>query len=347
MTTPLSDSNLFSLLPGKRPPWIQFSLSIVTHSLALFAFVWLGVLHLELLPQPENSYRFIPLLTKPSVSLKPAALRVMKAPPLVEPKLDALHLPQEIRREKQPTDLPAAPKVALATVKPEVLPAGQPLIPRQLIKTNVFSSGSSATPTMAVAPQKVQTGGFGDPNGVPARENNAKPVNIAQVGSFDLPSRPGYGNGSAGEKGTRGTVASAGFGGGTAIGDGTGSRNTTRGNSIVRQAGFGDVAAVAATPHAKSIENAALKTVSAEIISKPNPVYTEEARKLRIEGEVLLDVVFESNGKVRVLRVVRGLGHGLDEAAMRAAEQIRFRPAQQDGQPIDFPAVLHILFQLA
>jgi len=44
---------------------------------------------------------------------------------------------------------------------------------------------------------------------------------------------------------------------------------------------------------------------------------------------------------------VRGLGHGLDEAAAKAAEQIRFRPAQQNGQPVDFPAVLHILFQLA
>jgi hypothetical protein len=45
--------------------------------------------------------------------------------------------------------------------------------------------------------------------------------------------------------------------------------------------------------------------------------------------------------------VVRGLGHGLDENAIRAAEQIRFKPASQNGQPTDSTAVLHIIFQLA
>ena len=58
-------------------------------------------------------------------------------------------------------------------------------------------------------------------------------------------------------------------------------------------------------------------------------------------------VVFESSGKLHVLRVIRGLGHGLDEAAVRAAEQIRFKPALRDGQPADSTAVLHIVFQLA
>ena len=69
-------------------------------------------------------------------------------------------------------------------------------------------------------------------------------------------------------------------------------------------------------------------------------------KKLHIEGEVLLEVVFESSGKLHVVRVVRGLGHGLDEAAIQAAEQIHFKPALHDGQPADSNAVLHILFQL-
>jgi hypothetical protein len=50
---------------------------------------------------------------------------------------------------------------------------------------------------------------------------------------------------------------------------------------------------------------------------------------------------------LRVLRVVRGLGHGLDDSAVRAAEQIRFKPALKDGQPSDSTAVVHIIFQLA
>jgi len=45
--------------------------------------------------------------------------------------------------------------------------------------------------------------------------------------------------------------------------------------------------------------------------------------------------------------VVHGLGHGLDESAIRAAQKIQFKPALKDGQPTDFPAVLHIMFQLA
>jgi TonB family protein len=83
-----------------------------------------------------------------------------------------------------------------------------------------------------------------------------------------------------------------------------------------------------------------------EVIHKPTPQYTEEARTQRIEGEVALEVEFTADGQVRVLRVVRGLGHGLDEMARRAAEQIRFRPATSDGTPVDFRATLTILFRL-
>jgi len=48
-----------------------------------------------------------------------------------------------------------------------------------------------------------------------------------------------------------------------------------------------------------------------------------------------------------VVRVVKGLGHGLDEAAVRAAQQIRFKPASRGGNAVDFPATVHIVFQLA
>jgi len=339
----------FSLLPAKRPPWAEFLLTMSTQGVALFVLAWVGVLHPEVLSMPLHDYHFVQLVnTTPPVNHQPARLRVFKPSVMTEPRPEALRLPPEVRRKPEPDDLPAAPKVNLAATKPVPLPPGVPAIPRQLVKTNVFSTGSSATPTMAAAPQKVQTGGFGDPNGVPARETNGHPVTIARLGSFDLPSGPGYGNGTGGANGARGVVASAGFGNGTAIGDGTGTVNTTRGNTV-RQAGFADAAAAAQTApvRPKSLEPAASKTVAAEIVAKPLPVYTDEARRLHIEGEVLLEVVLESGGKIRVVRVVRGLGHGLDEAAVRAAEQIRFKPALRDGQPVDSSAVLHIVFQLA
>jgi TonB family protein len=62
---------------------------------------------------------------------------------------------------------------------------------------------------------------------------------------------------------------------------------------------------------------------------------------------VLLEAVFEASGNIRVLKIVRGLGHGLDDAAVQAAQQIRFKPALKDGQPSDSTVVLHIIFQLA
>ena len=84
-----------------------------------------------------------------------------------------------------------------------------------------------------------------------------------------------------------------------------------------------------------------------EVLSKTNPVYTTEARTLRIEGEVVLEVRFDATGALTVLRVVAGLGHGLDEAAIAAVKKIEFTPARQNGQPVDYTATLRVVFRLA
>ena len=84
-----------------------------------------------------------------------------------------------------------------------------------------------------------------------------------------------------------------------------------------------------------------------EILQKPRPAYSQEARRLQLEGEVNLDAVFSSSGKVRVTRVLHGLGHGLDENAIQAANAIQFRPATVNGTPIDVAALVKITFQLA
>jgi TonB family protein len=76
-------------------------------------------------------------------------------------------------------------------------------------------------------------------------------------------------------------------------------------------------------------------------------LYTEEGRRARVEGEVTLEVLFAASGKARVLRTLNSLGHGLDESALRAAEEIRFRPATREGRPEDTVATVRIDFRLA
>jgi TonB family protein len=342
----------FSLLPDSRPPWKEFVFSMVTQGGAIALLLWIGIFKPQILTPPARDYHAIALVdTPPPVNHKPAPVREFKVPEPVAhldtPIPQNLRMPSPTPKPRLNVEETQAPKVEIAASKPD-LPQSTPAIPKRLVQTNVFSTGSSATPTMAAAPQKVQTGGFGDPNGVPAKENsNGKPATIAQLGSFDLPAGPGYGNGTGGAKGARGVVASTGFGNGTATGDGSGRVNSSRGNGVVRQAGFGDADAAVVQQARPKVAEVAPRIVPAEILSKPTPAYTEEARRMRVEGEVLLEVILEASGHIRVVRVVRGLGHGLDESAVRAAEQINFKPAMRDGQPADSSAVLHIIFQLA
>ena len=343
------------LLPEARTPWEKFVVSYGVHSVVLTFFVIAALVYPEVLVLPVHDYHFVSLVnTPPPVPQKPAPIRNFRVPKPVEPKPvematprpQALRVPTEIVvQKKPPVPEVQVPKVNLAANKPMALPDSGRVIPRQLVKTNVFSTGSSATPTMAAAPQKVQTGGFGDPNGVPNRETHGRPITIAPLGSFDLPSGPGYGNGTGGAKGARGVVASAGFGSGIATGDNSGRVSASRGT--VRQAGFGDADVVAAPQARTKVAEPVVKTVPAEITFKPRPVYTEEGRKLKVEGEVLLDVVFAATGRIRIVKVVQGLGHGLDESAIQAAQRIQYKPALKNGQPADFEAVLHIVFQLA
>ncbi len=84
-----------------------------------------------------------------------------------------------------------------------------------------------------------------------------------------------------------------------------------------------------------------------EILSKPVPSYTSEARSLKVEGAVVVQAMFTAAGEVRVLGILHGLGHGLDESAMQAVRSIRFRPARKDGQPVDSTGEVEVRFQLA
>jgi TonB family protein len=340
---------MFSLLPEPKSRWKEFVFGYGSQGAAIAIVLSIGILRPQILSRTVRDYRLVALVRTPApINRQPAPVRVIQATPVIArlhaPIPDNLRLvaprPQPTRAEAEP------PRIQISQPEPAPVIETKPVIPRQLVRTNVFSTGSSAPPTIAAAPRTVQTGGFGDPNGVPGSDNHGKPVTIAQVGSFDLPSGAGQGNGAGGARGKKGVVASAGFGSGIATGDGSASISTSRGT--VREGGFGDADVSVARPSKipRPDREPASKT-PVEIISKPTPVYTEEARKLRIEGEVLLEVVFEASGRLHVIRILQGLGHGLDENAQHAAEQIRFKPALKEGKPADSTATVHIVFQLA
>jgi len=296
-----------------------------------------------------KQYRVTELIPLPSLRPEPAPIKVVK--PEVKPKLlppapvfeqPKLIVPREVRHTVAPEPV-VAPKVVVNTfAAPQLKMAAAGGARPQLLHTGDFG-GSSVAPTVNVAVEKVQTGGFGDPNGLKGTGKPNAKLYAAQAGGFDMPAGPGQGNGTGGAKGIKGTVASADFGNGIASGGKGDGRSNGAG---VATGGFGSEQVVHGGPKLAQADSGPA-TTPVEITFKPQPVYTDEARNLKLEGEVLLEVMFGANGSLHVNRVVRGLGHGLDEAAVAAANKMRFKPALRMGQPVDSTAIVHVLFQIA
>jgi periplasmic protein TonB len=81
-------------------------------------------------------------------------------------------------------------------------------------------------------------------------------------------------------------------------------------------------------------------------LSTPDPNYTEEARRANKQGTCVLSLIVDSAGHPRDLRVIRGLGLGLDEKALEAVRQWTFKPALKDGRPVDVQITVEVQFRL-
>ena len=334
-------------LPENRISWRAVATSMFTQASIVVALLLLQII----IPQSlitKVEYDVIPLAGPMIEIAKPVPVKPKIQPqPIPTPQPQ----PQQVAKLFAPRPLPApkpkpvemrtadVPKVEQAPALPNLqVPDSGPVKPRE-VKMGVL--GDSPT-----------GGGFGDPHGLTGYTDPSKRVNVARLGSFDSNVGPGNGSGAgnstgAGGNGGRGNgngVASSGFGNSTQFASG----KSAEGPKAVQSSGF-QSAEVASAPvkAAAKPADAAAPTESIVILSKPNPVYTDEARRLGIEGEVLLDVVFLASGQVKVEGVSKGLGHGLDEAAIRAAQQIRFKAALKEGRAVDFPAIVHIVFQIA
>ncbi|MGH9883198.1 MAG: energy transducer TonB, partial [Pyrinomonadaceae bacterium] len=135
---------------------------------------------------------------------------------------------------------------------------------------------------------------------------------------------PGLGPGSNGNTGTGSNeIGGSGIGGGPGCG-----RPVCSGNDLNRVFSLREV------------------EQRARVLSKPEPQYTEEARRNQITGTVTLRVVFSRFGEVTNIRAIQSLPLGLTERAIAAARQIRFVPAMLNGQPVSVYMQLEYNFNL-
>jgi TonB family protein len=81
-------------------------------------------------------------------------------------------------------------------------------------------------------------------------------------------------------------------------------------------------------------------------IYSPDPEYTEEARKAKYQGVVVLWLVIGPDGRPRDVRVARALGMGLDQKAVEAVRQWKFEPAMKDGKPVAVQLNVEVNFRL-
>jgi periplasmic protein TonB len=186
-------------------------------------------------------------------------------------------------------------------------PALQQITPPQIVVRNEHPK-LAVTPTV-VAPPQVQVAENRMPNlGVPTA-----PALPSAPRSNGIGSGGGIGSGSGG-----------GVGVGHGPGVGTGSGGGVGGG--VYKVGGG---------------------ISApQALSTPDPEYTEEARNAKTQGTCVLWLIVDQQGHPRDIKVVRGLGNGLDAKAIEAVKQWRFQPAVKDGQPVNVQISVEVAFHL-
>ena len=82
------------------------------------------------------------------------------------------------------------------------------------------------------------------------------------------------------------------------------------------------------------------------VLFKVDPEYSEEARKAKYSGTVMLKVIVDKSGKARDITVVKSLGMGLDEKAIEAVEKWKFKPGMKGGEPVNVQAQIEVNFRL-
>ena len=161
----------------------------------------------------------------------------------------------------------------------------------------------------------------------PAR-HSAAPVQPSAVP--DEPAKPGPPEVPSGPEPIPGTIPGTGGADGPGKGDGRGGPG-----------GGADVA-----PEPEVIHVVGGRVIAPEAIFHPAPAYPEAARRMRLQGTVIVQATIDTSGNVVDARALRGLGFGCEDAALEAIRTWRYRPATLDGRPVSVYLTVTVTFQL-
>ncbi len=289
-----------------------------------------------------------PPVVKPPPKLPPPPPPKLKIEPpkikIPEPEKIPEMKPVEVKMAPQPIHMtPAPPRAVSPPPAPKAVSLAADIRPAAVKNNDANPSpvrlGNTSNPLKPLtgpAVAKVDFGVAGHP-GMPASNTGSGPRSATTVSGFGCPTCTDMSGKDRGSSKVVGVKLTAG---------GTGPPTSKNLNNEPVNVHLQTQAPAPSAP------TQTVKTASAsappKLTFKPQAVYTDEAKQLHVEGAVSIRIRVSSSGSVSVLGVARGLGHGLDEAALRAAQGMRFSPAlDPSGHPVDWEGVVNVNFQMA
>jgi TonB family protein len=213
-----------------------------------------------------------------------------------------------------PVQLPGRMQGGGGGGKHELTPASRGVLPRAADKQFVPPDPEppkNPDPSLIVEPTIV------------APQLALRPINLLNIGDPNgVASPPSSGTGTGGGIGNNGNGRGVGDGNGPGAGKGDGGGCCDG----VYQVGGG--------------------VTSPTVVSRVEPEYSEDARKARYQGTVLLEAIIRKDGRIDTIRLLRSLGFGLDQNAIDALKQWRFRPGMKNGKPVDVTINIAVSFNL-
>jgi len=316
----------FGLLPEPEGRSVGFITSSLINLTVLAVVLYVGMTAKQVIERHyEMTELFVPAKTPPEMKMKRPLPKL--PPPVEHPKLQLELQPKKIempkpKPEPKPVQMEAKVNVPVVPVKRQLVNlAPQP-------KTALAAAMPAQNNQVKASTAPVH---FGDTFGVTPNPNATRPATIAAIGNP-------YGGMQGPAVAPHGVVGSTGIGNGLKAGSNVG---------VAGKVAPAGIPAMTTVAQVQKPVTAPVQSTEVEVLSKPAPLYTSEAKQLRVQGDVVLSVTFLASGQVVVNGVIQGLGHGLDEEARRVAQQIRFRPATSNGRPVDFTTKIRITFQLA